>query len=391
MAEHRRLYAALYSRSAEWIRYSHLEEPHWQRCRLCHHLSGWHRCGRFRGNCAPRSERGIGLRHHGHQRAVDLPGGGQHVRNTDLESRPRHGISTKHGRRQRFTALWPGQQHGERTWRRGNCGCQWGAGFSLLRIRRNHLYQRGRCDCRAQWWRRHHVLPRDSTLPDSQAVGSDSVAIGGAAQASAANSVALGTGSIANRSNTVSVGAAGAERQITNVAAGVADTDAVTVAQLKAAGLVNSNGTINTAVTYDHFANGSTNYSSVTMGNGVAGGTSMHNVAAGVSGQDAVNMDQFNGAVARLTQAAADAVNPFFNADGNRETESAVASGTHAVAAGAGAFAQGTGAVAAGANAAASGSQAVALGERAVASADNATAIGAGSIADRANTVSIGA
>lgn len=45
---------------------------------------------------------------------------------------PRHGISTKHGRRQRFTALWPGQQHGERTWRRGNCGCQWGAGFSLL-------------------------------------------------------------------------------------------------------------------------------------------------------------------------------------------------------------------------------------------------------------------
>lgn len=258
-------------------------------------------------------------------------------------------------------------------------------------ITRNHLYQRGRCDCRAQWWRRHHVLPRDSTLPDSQAVGSDSVAIGGAAQASAANSVALGTGSIANRSNTVSVGAAGAERLITNVAAGVADTDAVTVAQLKAAGLVNSNGTINTAVTYDHFANGSTNYSSVTMGNGVAGGTSMHNVAAGVSGQDAVNMDQFNGAVARLTQAAADAVNPFFNADGNRGTESAVASGTHAVAAGAGAFAQGTGAVAAGANAAASGSQAVALGERAVASADNATAIGAGSIADRANTVSIGA
>ena len=88
MAEHRRLYATFYSRSAEWIRHSHLEEPHWQRCRLCHHLGGRHRCGRFRGNCAPRSERGIGLRHHGHQRAVDLPGGGQHVRNTDLESRP---------------------------------------------------------------------------------------------------------------------------------------------------------------------------------------------------------------------------------------------------------------------------------------------------------------
>ncbi|MGE8331312.1 MAG: YadA family autotransporter adhesin, partial [Paraburkholderia nemoris] len=56
---------------------------------------------------------------------------------------------------------------------------------------------------------------------------------GAAANASASNSVALGQGSIADRANTVSVGAAGQERQITNVAAGVQGTDAVNVNQLQ--------------------------------------------------------------------------------------------------------------------------------------------------------------
>jgi len=44
--------------------------------------------------------------------------------------------------------------------------------------------------------------------------------------------VALGAGSVANRANTVSVGSAGNLRQITNVAAGVLGTDAVNVNQL---------------------------------------------------------------------------------------------------------------------------------------------------------------
>jgi autotransporter adhesin len=43
----------------------------------------------------------------------------------------------------------------------------------------------------------------------------------------------LGQGSVADRANTVSVGAAGQERQITNVAAGVQGTDAVNVNQLQ--------------------------------------------------------------------------------------------------------------------------------------------------------------
>ncbi|MEF3081994.1 ESPR-type extended signal peptide-containing protein [Luteimonas sp. SMYT11W] len=49
------------------------------------------------------------------------------------------------------------------------------------------------------------------------------------------NSVALGANSFADRDNTISVGSAGAERQITHVAAGTEDTDAVNLAQLKAA------------------------------------------------------------------------------------------------------------------------------------------------------------
>ncbi|MFM0734111.1 YadA-like family protein [Paraburkholderia sediminicola] len=202
----------------------------------------------------------------------------------------------------------------------------------------------------------------NSTLADSQATGAESVAIGGNAQSLAANSVALGSNSVADRANTVSVGAAGAERQITNVAAGTADTDAVNVAQLRASGIINPNGTTNAAVTYDHNTDGSTNYNSVTMGNGVDGGTTIHNVAAGTAGDDAVNVNQMNAAISTVTNIAAAANNPMFAADGSRDTEAAVASGTHSTA----------------------------MGANASASAANSVALGANSVADRANTVSVG-
>lgn len=63
----------------------------------------------------------------------------------------------------------------------------------------------------------------------------NAVAIGSGAGVSAEGGVALGVGSVADRANAVSVGSKGAERQIINVKAGVEDTDAVNVAQLKAA------------------------------------------------------------------------------------------------------------------------------------------------------------
>ncbi|WCM19293.1 YadA-like family protein [Paraburkholderia bryophila] len=202
----------------------------------------------------------------------------------------------------------------------------------------------------------------NSTLADSQALGMESVAIGGNAQSRAANSVALGSNSVADRANSVSVGSAGNERQITNVAAGTADTDAVNVAQLKASGIINPDGTTNTAVTYDKNADGSTNYNSVTMGDGVDGGTTIHNVAAGTAGNDAVNVNQMNEAISSVTNMAQAANNPMFAADGNRDTEGAIASGSHATA----------------------------MGANANASAANSVALGANSVADRENTVSVG-
>ena len=67
------------------------------------------------------------------------------------------------------------------------------------------------------------------------ASGVSSTALGQGATASADSSVAIGQGSVADQANTVSFGAPGAERRLVNVAAGVMGTDAVNVDQLNAA------------------------------------------------------------------------------------------------------------------------------------------------------------
>ncbi|WP_028217243.1 YadA family autotransporter adhesin [Paraburkholderia oxyphila] len=232
---------------------------------------------------------------------------------------------------------------------------------------------------------------------NASASTANSVALGANATASAANAVALGANSVADRADSVSVGAAGSERQITNVAAGTADTDAANVSQLKNSGLIAADGTANVAVTYDKNADGTSDYSNLTLGNGVAGGTTIHNVAAGVADTDAVNVGQLNSAVDNLNtavnnaqSAAESAYNPFIAAYGDRSTEGAVASGVYSAAVGANANASGTNTVAFGANANASGAGSAAFGANAVASADNSVALGANSVANRANTVSVG-
>jgi autotransporter adhesin len=58
------------------------------------------------------------------------------------------------------------------------------------------------------------------------------VAFGANSVASGENSVALGANSVASEANTVSVGSAGNERRITNVAPGVNGTDAVNLNQM---------------------------------------------------------------------------------------------------------------------------------------------------------------
>jgi autotransporter adhesin len=70
---------------------------------------------------------------------------------------------------------------------------------------------------------------------NADAIGVGAVALGADANASADNSVALGQGSVADRANSVSIGADGSERQLTHLAAGVSGTDAVNVNQLNRA------------------------------------------------------------------------------------------------------------------------------------------------------------
>ncbi|MCC8397571.1 YadA-like family protein [Paraburkholderia sp. MMS20-SJTR3] len=170
----------------------------------------------------------------------------------------------------------------------------------------------------------------NSTGVDSSADGQDSVAIGMGAVAKNTNDVALGAGSTteaavgtagatiggtdyafagANPTSTVSVGSVGNERTITNVAAGslsAKSTDAVNGSQLYAANQaieqinMGISDLDNNAVKYDKNPDGTLSHNSITLlGDAYnpttrTGGTRITNVAAGVSGGDAVNKDQLD-------------------------------------------------------------------------------------------------
>jgi len=141
----------------------------------------------------------------------------------------------------------------------------------------------------------------------STASANNAIAIGAGAQATKANSLALGANATttANLSDAayapvvgattagvatgeVSVGSSGAERRVTNVAAGAASTDAVNVSQLQALSSL--------SLKYDTDGSGNlTNHVTLQGGNPNAP-VSIGNVAPGVNGTDAVNVDQLNGA-----------------------------------------------------------------------------------------------
>ncbi|ELX4194648.1 trimeric autotransporter adhesin UpaG, partial [Escherichia coli] len=129
---------------------------------------------------------------------------------------------------------------------------------------------------------------------DANAQGKDSVAIGSGSIAATDNSVALGTGSVADEENTISVGSSTNQRRITNVAAGVNATDAVNVSQLKSS---EAGG-----VRYDTKADGSIDYSNITLGGGNGGTTRISNVSAGVNNNDAVNYAQLKQSVQETKQ-----------------------------------------------------------------------------------------
>ncbi|MDR5833017.1 YadA-like family protein [Caballeronia sp. LZ034LL] len=78
------------------------------------------------------------------------------------------------------------------------------------------------------------VIAAQTNATPAVASGTNSTAIGNGANASGNNAVALGSGSVADQDNTVSIGAKGSERRLTNVAPGVNGTDAVNMNQLGA-------------------------------------------------------------------------------------------------------------------------------------------------------------
>ncbi|WP_244206646.1 YadA family autotransporter adhesin [Caballeronia pedi] len=227
----------------------------------------------------------------------------------------------------------------------------------------------------------------NSVLIDSSATGKNSIAIGGNASATAENAVALATNAVADQANTVSFGNSNDKLRITNIANGVNNDDVATVGQLKAVSPKSTDGLPTAAVTFDTLKDGSTDYSNITLGG--KDGTVIHGVSTGIAPTDLINkaqLDTLSGKIANVTVAD----DPMFAADGDRASEAAVATGTHATASGASAKATGANSVAQGASAVASGVGAAAIGAGSHATADDSVALGASSVADRSNTVSVG-
>jgi autotransporter adhesin len=211
-------------------------------------------------------------------------------------------------------------------------------------------------------------------------------------------------------------------RTLSGVANGVNDDDVVTIAQLKATGLIDYTGKEIGAVTYDGVG-----LDSVTFGG--TGGTTLSNVKAGVADMDAVNMSQLNSLQQEFAQKYGDlsgrvgdleaggagggsgggsgggvgtgtggpgsiVVGDGSDASGSNSSaigQGSVASGNNGTAVGQGAVASGSNGTAIGQGAVASGGNSTAIGQNANAAGNNSVALGAGSVADRDNAVSVGA
>ncbi|SIT45757.1 YadA domain-containing protein [Paraburkholderia ribeironis] len=240
----------------------------------------------------------------------------------------------------------------------------------------------------------------NSAFDDSSAVGTESVAIGGAAVASANNSVALGSNSVADRDSAVSVGAAGVQRQIINVAEGTQDTDAVNVQQMNTAIHNASIGSGPDAVIYDSPA-----HDTLTLGGTVAPTPPVlvKNLAAGqiVSGSnDAVNGDQLYKSASGLASALGAGAS--VSSDGSITAPGYLISGTTYNNVGDALFALNTAAgdlvsaakyvkvVSTAPAALVSGGESVAIGGGAMATKVNTLAIGTGASATFENSTAIG-
>ncbi|WP_244135104.1 YadA family autotransporter adhesin [Burkholderia sp. BCC0322] len=186
----------------------------------------------------------------------------------------------------------------------------------------------------------------------------------------------------------VSVAGANGTRTLTGLSNGTGDTDAVTVAQLKAAGLIDPNGKPLGAIVYDDLT-----LDSATLGG--VGGTLLDNVKGGAiaaGSMQAVNGGQLF-AMEQKLQSSVDSLNSRLTNVEQNGTGANPSTGEHGnqlAQLGDGSGATGSDSMALGQNSNASGNGGVALGNNATASGNNSVALGANSVADRDDSVSVG-
>jgi autotransporter adhesin len=165
---------------------------------------------------------------------------------------------------------------------------------------------------------------------------------------------------------------------LSNVKAGVSDMDAVNVSQLKDSGLIGDDGKSIAAVTYDRNADGTPNMGSVTLGGaGATTPVALKNVATGVDGTDAVNVNQLNTGLSDLRDEMSGGNLRFVKVNADPVTGTpAVASGALAVAIGSDARATSANSLALGSGARVTGAGSVAIGYNSVANQNNVVSVG---------------
>ena|GEM_PF-1685738 len=233
---------------------------------------------------------------------------------------------------------------------------------------------------------------------DAHALGDSSVAnataataIGAYAQANQGSSVALGSYSQTDAANTVSVGTRSYKRRITNVGNGVADSDAMTLGQWKAAdqrtALFAANGT-------NAKAPSAAGIGSIAIGSGAK--TPFENSVAIGAGASSEAMSQVVlGHDARANQGQAIAIGDraqvFTNLGGMAIGANAFTKGEYAIAFGKSAQALGQGTLALGLEAATSGDAwSMAIGARSQATARASMAFGGSAVAGAENAIALG-
>lgn len=243
------------------------------------------------------------------------------------------------------------------------------------------------------------------------------LALGAGASVSGSYSVALGQGSVADRPNTVSVGSSAVRRRIVNVDAGVADNDAVTVGQLRTAGLdVNVAGNVSNAfLAYDDDSKARATLDNTLVTGLRAGDLSQLSTDAVVGGQ----LFQTNAKVTKNTQDIADLAQTVAGiSTGDADLKyvqvkstgaGATANGNNAIAIGPQAMAKGGGSIVLGDGATmastgsgivlgrsarietgAGGEGSIAVGNAVYVSANNAVVLGASASASKTDNVAIG-